>query len=57
LEWHAPSAKESSWVPACPITAGSFDSSHPSSGEEETGALNYFLITFKILVLGKRQLF
>lgn len=36
LEWHAPSAEDTSWVPTCLITAGSFDRSHPSSDEEET---------------------
>lgn len=52
LEWHAPSAEETSWVPTCLITAGSFDRSHPSSREEETEALNEFVVVFKMLAFG-----
>lgn len=52
LEWHAPSAEETSWVPTCLITAGSSDRSHPSSDEEETEALNEFVVVFKMLAFG-----
>lgn len=56
LERHAPSAEETSWVPTCLITAGSFNRSYPSSGEEKTEALNQILVVFKMLAFGNWKL-